>query len=192
MSKYLGNWFCPQLIYQFQVCKLFDENWLTFLKVIRSTRILPKHLRATACCVPIKIIGKSFWISSGNKYQSNVKSSSRSSANASVTRWPRSQTTNTVPNVYDAKPIATNSIVESWCCYWNRSEIVWVILFAQRWFEYVYSSKYLTISIWINNITPHIAIRLHVNKVESEIDLNAGGIIITEYSIMHACVSNVI
>lgn len=137
---------------------------LTFLKTSRLHAILPKHSSETDCCVLAKIIGSIRWISIGNKCQSNTSIVKSIFSNASLSRWPSSQSKNTVANAkIPFKNSSNEGIIFSWS-NWNRDEIVEI----EKATSQIFKSKcieYSTICIWMISIPMEIAKRHQVKTV---------------------------
>lgn len=137
-SIVIQNWarFARQIQTVLVVKILFQENhqfwmdtivallrgvaWLTFFNASRTQKILPKHFKATGCCICCKKYGSILLTSSGNRYHLNWSIESLQSLKAPLNLSPSSQATDAKPKAQHASTIITNILTEfSSLCNWN-------------------------------------------------------------------------
>lgn len=105
---------------------LIDHIEFTRLNCSRLASKIPKQLTTIGIWLLFMIIGSNFWISLGNRYQSNSSSKRLvTSSNALVSRWPHSHGINIIPTIPISHIINLKSIfpsVVSFDCNARRRE----------------------------------------------------------------------
>lgn len=85
---------------------------LTFLKAVRTDKILPRQTKFTDFCAIIRTIGNTRCISSGKPYQVNWPITPFISPKVLLMRCPSSHSENNNPNVYLALKISVKTVAE--------------------------------------------------------------------------------